>query len=261
MFIRGLVFLVFLFFVVAANAQWLQSFTVYSPEVKDSFLIQLRLPKGYTAGQPYHHVYAADGTLKMGNYILGKDSSWRATVAENCIVITIGHFGDWHSKRRRDFIPSDAGGYSDPQFGKARSFYLFLKNTLIPQIDKRFVKRRQRTFIGHSFSGLFCLYTLFQDDILFDRHFAISPSVWANDRELLTIEKNFFASGKKLKASVMMQAGGLEIFNKVLSSSNELHQQLGSRKYPQLKMDYSLVNNANHYSIIKPAIDKIFKAL
>lgn len=229
---------------------------VYAPQIQDSFLLQVRLPNAYKKETSYHHIYVPDGSLKMGNYILGKDSSWRADVPENCIVITIAHTGDWHKKRQRDFLPSDAGGYTDKDFGRARQFYLFLKNTLMPQMKRQYGTAKSTAFIGHSFSGLFCLYTLFQEDKLFDRHFAISPSVWANNRELLKIEENFFQQHKQLRGTVSLLAGGLEVFNKVLSSTKEFYTNSRQRGYKEYEATFATVNNANHYSIIKPGVDK-----
>ncbi len=192
---------------------------------------------------------------------MGNDSSWRAAISDSSIIISIGHFGDYRSKRRRDFIPSDAGGYTDKNFGKAHQFYTFLKSELMPLVNKRYVHKKTTAFIGHSFSGLFCLYTLFQSDKLFDQHFAISPSVSANSNELLKIEENYFKMGKQLEASINLQAGGLEIFNNVLSSTNQFYQTIIGRNYRRSFVKYSLVNNANHYSIIKPGVDKALEVL
>lgn len=238
------------------NAQRIDRKMIYSPQVQDSFLLQIRIPAGYQAGKPYHHIYMTDGSLKIGNYVLGTDSSWRANVPENCIIITIAHIGNHTMKRQRDFLPSDAGGYSDPKFGQARKFYLFLKNSVIPMVNKRFGARKSSAFIGHSFSGLFCVYTLFQEDNLFDRHFAISPSIWANHSELMNIEANYAKKSKTLNANLDLLAGGLEVFNMVLSSTRQYFQETVNRKYSGYKVSFNTINNANHISIIKPGVDK-----
>ncbi len=175
---RFLAFLVLLSACTASNKPT-ADFTIFSPEVKDSFVVKIRKPADFSSEKSYHHIYVADGSLKLGQYFLGSDSSWMADVPTNCVIITISHIGDWNEKRRRDFIPSDVGGYNNENFGKAKDFYLFLKHTLIPTITRQYENRLSSSFVGHSFSGLFCLYLLFQDDKLFDRHFAISPSVWA----------------------------------------------------------------------------------
>lgn len=229
---------------------------IYSPEVKDSFLLQIRIPAGYLPGKAYHHIYMTDGSLKIGNYVLGKDSSWRAKVPETCIIITIAHLGNYSMKRQRDFLPSDAGGYSDPQFGQARKFYLFLKNRLIPQINQQYRNKRSSAFIGHSFGGLFCVYSIFQEDKLFDRHFAISPSIWANHTELMKIEESFSKKSNTLPAKLDLLAGGLEVFNMVLSTTRQFYQQTLKRKYKAYEVSFRTVNNANHYSIIKPGVDQ-----
>ena len=199
--------------------------------------------------------------MKLGNYIIGTDSSWSAEIPSDCIIVTIAHIGDWHTKRQRDFLPSDAGGYKDENFAQALNFYLFLKNTVIPLVNEKLVNRKRTAFIGHSFSGLFCLYTLFQEDKLFDYHFAISPSVWANHGELMKIERKYFESTRELYAKVELQAGGLEFLNKVLSSTKEFYKTTKSRNYNGYEVDFSTVNNANHYSIIKPGVDKALKSL
>ena len=232
---------------------------MYSPQVNDSFLIQIRVPANYKSTNPYHHIYLADGSLKMGNYILGKDSSWRADVPENCLIITIAHIGDYTMKRQRDFLPSDAGGYRDAKFGHAQQFYLFLKNTVIPYVNTKYPKKNSSAFIGHSFSGLFCVYLLFQEDKLFDRHFAISPSIWANHNEMMKIEEAHAKKSKKLAGNLDLLAGGLEVFNMVLSSTRQFYQISKNRSYTGYKVNFHTINNANHYSIIKPGVDNALK--
>ena len=246
-----------LLFSLTASSQTVETTTLYSSVIKDSFIIKIRKPPGYADSKPYHLIYVADGSLKLGNYILGTNSDWKADVPENCIIISFAHTGNWHTKRQRDFLPSDAGGYKDKNFGQAHNFYLFLKKTLLPFINSKFRQYQSTAFIGHSFSGLFCLYTLFQEDKLFDKHFAISPSVWANQGELLKIEEVFYKKKKTLTATVSLQAGGLEVFNKVLSSTKEFYNITQKRKYTGYNVSFSTVNNANHYSMIKPGVDKV----
>lgn len=253
---RLLILILLLPYCYTGYSQKISRENFHSSCINDDYEISCRYPKNYSANNAYHIIYVADGSLKLGKYILGDYGEWKAAVPDSCIIVAIAHKGDWHVKRQRDFIPSDAGGYSDNKFGKAGDFYYFLKNELIPQINQKITKRKSTAFIGHSFSGLFCLYLLFQEDKLFDRHFAISPSVWANDEELLKMEAAYYSRKKTLAATVLLQAGGLEVFNKVLSSTNEFYDKI-THHYKNLTITYSKVNNANHFSIIKPAVDKI----
>jgi predicted alpha/beta superfamily hydrolase len=226
--------------------------TIYSAIVKDSFGVTVLKPPSFNSQEKYHHVYITDGSLGIGAYVLGQVESWKATIPSNCIIIAISHTGYWETKRARDFIPSDITGNSKSDFGDAENFYLFLKDELIPQIDKEFPNKKDRSFIGHSFGGLFCLYTLFKDDKLFDKHFAISPSIWANNYELNKIEENFSINHKSLNADVILFAGGLEFLNKVLPATRNFYNTIEKRNYSGLQIKKQEINNANHFSIRKP---------
>lgn len=245
----------------ASDVEGVEEFDVHSSATGDNYTIQIRKPAGYNASDSFHLVYATDGTIGIGDYMLGKDSSWSAELPGNCIIITIGHTGDWEVKRRRDFIPSDITGDSTAVFGKADKFYTFLKNELIPFIDQKKFNQKSRVLIGHSFGGLFCLYAALKNEKLFDKYFAISPSVWANYFELMKIEKDISLRTDDITASVFVYAGSLELFNKVLSSSQEFCDSINSRNYPHLKISFDKINTANHFSIRKPVVNKILAEL
>jgi uncharacterized protein len=242
-------------------AQTTQVDTIYSTNVKDKYAITIRKPAGYNSTNKYHHVYMTDGSIGIADYVFGKNKSWAATIPNNCVIIAISHIGDWHEKRSRDLIPSDISKNAETNFGNADKFYLFLKNELIPRIEKKMSNKKDRAFIGHSFGGLFCLYTLFKEDKLFDRHFAISPSCWANNNELDKIEEAYFKKSKQLNANVTIYVGGLEFLNKVLYSTRSFYTTVADRKYKGLAMVKDEIGNANHFSIRKPAVDRIFDKL
>lgn len=246
---------------LAVLAQTTEIDTVYSTQTKDKYVITIRKPAGFAANKKYHHVYMTDGGIGIGDYVLGKSKSWAATIPSSCIVIAIGHIGDYNTKRPRDFIPADISKNVEANFGKANLFYLFLKDQLIPSIEKKLPNKKSRAFIGHSFGGLFCLYTLFQDDKLFDRHFAISPSCWANYNELDKIEEAYFKKNKQLKANVTIYVGGLEFLNKVLYSTRSFYKTVTDRNYKGLKIVKDELADANHFSIRKPAVDRAFEQL
>ena len=235
--------------------------TVYSINTKDKYVITVRKPPGFSTAKKYHHVYMTDGGIGIGDYVFGKSKSWAATIPSSCVIIAIGHIGDYNVKRPRDFIPADISKNVETNFGKADLFYLFLKNELIPRIEKKMNNKKSRAFFGHSFGGLFCLYTLFKEDKLFDRHFAISPSCWANYYELDKIEAAYFKKNKGLKANVTIYVGGLEFLNKVLYSTRSFYTTVTSRNYSGLRIIKDEIGNANHFSIRKPAVDRIFDQL
>lgn len=254
-------FLLFLPGLLPASAQKTESSDFKSSNTGDTYTISVKTPKGFSTAKSYKVVFVPDGSLKMGNYVLGTDKSWAATIPADVVVVTIGHQNGHEMQRQRDFIPSDAGGYSTKEFGQASKFYLFLKNELIPSIKKKVPNQKTTGFIGHSFSGLFCLYLLLQPDKLFDKHFAISPSVWANYEELMKIEKTYSEKNKTLSANVHIYAGSLEVLNKVLSSATKFYNTVKDRKYTGCTISFETVPWANHISMIKPGVDKALTAL
>ena len=223
----------------------------------DTYQIIIKRPREFDSTKSYHHVYFTDAAIKSGRVILDQppDST------KNCILIGIAHKGDWNTKRRRDLIPSDAGGYNDNNFGKASHFYLFLKEELIPFINKRFVKQKTKVFVGHSFGGLFALYMSMKENKLFDHYYVISPSVWANYYELMKIEKEYAARNKNYNSSISMYAGSLEFLNKVLSSSKEFYDKVKERKYNGVTISRTVVSGVNHYGIVPKVVPWIFREL
>lgn len=238
-----------------------ETYLLHDSLLNDDFDLAFVKPANFDSTKQYHLVFIADGNIGLGDYISGKTDSWKATIPANCVVVTIGHHGDWHEKRQRDFIPADISHDTTATFGKADQFYNFLKNSIVPFCESKYNNAMDRSFMGHSFSGLFCLYASLKNDGLFKNYFAISPSVWANYGELLKIEDSSSRQTTDIKANVYIVAGGLEVFNRVLSSSKEFYDKLSNRKYPGLHIEFSTVSNANHFSVRKPAADKFLSLL
>lgn len=81
-----------------------------------------------------------------------------------------------------------AGG---PQGGADR-FLRFLTQELRPAIAQEFpVNTRQQSLYGHSYGGLFALYTLFRQPDAFQNYLASSPSVWWNKGQIRQLADAF----------------------------------------------------------------------
>ncbi|WP_245929663.1 alpha/beta hydrolase [Brenneria roseae] len=82
--------------------------------------------------------------------------------------------------RTRDYTPPTT--IREPDFaagGEAEDFYQFLQNQVKPWAEARYpVNTQKQTLAGHSFGGLFTLYTLFNHSESFQRYVAASPSIW-----------------------------------------------------------------------------------
>lgn len=250
-----LLFLLILFPIVLRSQQLKEEFTSF--KTGDTYELIIRKPINFDSTKTYHLVYFTDAGINSGGMILSQPE----VNIKNCILIGVAHKGHWETKRQRDFIPSDAGGYNDKSFGQASKFFLFMREELIPYLNKKFKKQKSKIFMGHSFGGLLALYMSMRDNKLFDHYYAISPSVWANSKELIKIEKQYAITNKNYNASISMYAGSLEFLNKVLSSSKEFYNTVKTRNYTGLAITHSIINGVNHYGIVPKVVPEILKNL
>jgi len=202
-------------------------------------------------------VYFTDASLNSGKFILQLD----AEQTKNCVLVGIAHIGSHVMLRQRDFIPSDAGGYNDKDFGQASRFYLFMKNELMPFVSGKIVIQKSKIFIGHSFGGLLALYFSLKENKLFDRYYAISPSVWANHNELIKIEEAYKKSNSSYNSTIYLYAGSLEVLNKVLASTLKFYKVVKNRNYKQLAISCKKIDRANHYTIVQKVVPEIFSQI
>jgi predicted alpha/beta superfamily hydrolase len=175
----------------------------YSKIVNDSFDIKIVLPKKYDKTKRYNTVYFLDANINSGNDLLNllKEPS-NKSITDSTIFIGIGHKGNFHVLRRRDFLPpilknEVAQKNSDKNYGHADLFYSFLQTELIPLIESNYAVTSHRSIIGHSFGGLFVYYCLLKPERLFEQHFALSPSLWVDSGNIFNYEKQY-SSGNKL---------------------------------------------------------------
>lgn len=228
-----------------------------STKTGDTYEIIIKRPRDFDSSGSYHLVYFTDAGINSGKTILTQSEESTKSI----ILIGIAHKGNWDTKRQRDFIPADAGGHSDKNFGQAGNFFSFMRDELMPHINKKFRKGKTKVFIGHSFGGLLALYMSMRENKLFDHYYAISPSVWANYYELMNIEKNYAAKQKDYNAGIAVYAGSLEFLNKVLSSSKYFYNTVSERKYKGLSITHTTINGVNHYGIVPRVIPDILKQL
>jgi hypothetical protein len=101
--------------------------------------------------------------------------------------------------RVRDSSPTNSLiGYSEKEekglevSGGADDFLNFIKQELIPFVDKNYRTNSYRTFVGYSFTGLPVLHSLFNSPETFNSYLAIDFSAWWDDQVTLKNAKMFF---------------------------------------------------------------------
>lgn len=144
----------------------------------------------YTGG--YRILYVLDGNAFFG---LFHDAKRLREEFADTIIVSVGYPTDkTHDFNRRayDFTPP-APGAQPPQGGQDELLD-FLEKTLKPAIAARYkIDPDHEALFGHSFGGMFALYTLYTRPGLFDHYIAASPTLWWAKRYLLPSEQAFVA--------------------------------------------------------------------
>ena len=224
-----------------------ETYRVYSTQVKDSFDIQLHEHfTGYGSLSLLSTYYILDSEIdnrtdRLHDSLLAMDSSL------NFRIIGIGQTHFSKLLRKRDFVPPADGKFLSKgamYSGNADEFYDFILEDIIPEYDPF---SDNRILIGHSFGGLFGVYTSTQEDCPFDKIHALSPSLWVNYSDAKsTYEKD---TSIHIHTNLDIHYGSLERLNKVANAAEEFGSVL--RPTDKEKVSLNKVDWATHMSILE----------
>jgi predicted alpha/beta superfamily hydrolase len=177
--------------------------SIQSTILNEKRVIQVVLPQSYKPGSKdkYDVLYVLDGdwntktATDVERFIEGE-----AYMPPTIIV------GVLNVDRDRDLTPTHSA--DNKTSGGAAKFLGFLKNELIPYVDKTYPSNGDNTIFGHSFGGLFVMYALLNEPQTFKSYIAADPSFWwdkgymnkvAVDKlpGLINMNKTLYISGRE----------------------------------------------------------------
>lgn len=133
--------------------------------------------------------------------------------------------------------------------GEAADFLIFIRDDVIPFIDSTYrTDPNTRIGHGHSFGGLFMLYTLFNKPDTFHHYIAASPSIWWDDKIILQHEQAYAETHNDLLRTLYLIAGTDELG--ILTDAAALAAKLRSRNYLGLNLQYEFMEGEIHSSIV-----------
>jgi predicted alpha/beta superfamily hydrolase len=153
-------------------------FRIQSRAVGRAYHIYVRLPEDYAKAprRRYPIVYLLDGDsafpmLAPEHLFLHYDEGLPEAIV---VGIAYGSFAPPVNEREIDDLeePASPGGKA-----RAGAFQAFLKNELLPAVERKFrADPARRVLVGQSFGGTFVLYSAFTDPDLFWGRIASNPS-------------------------------------------------------------------------------------
>jgi len=257
--------LIFFLCAISIHAQFKTSVKrIYSTHVRDSFDIYTSVPPDFSKGKKYDVIYYCDASLKSGIALRKQIDENKALLKQgNYIFVGIGHIGNFHVLRRRDFILPFINGKdttpASPEYGHIKDFYNFLTRELIPSVQSSYNCTAKRTIIGHSLGGLFVFYCLFRNEPVFANYIALSPALWIDRYRIY--EFNKLTHSLPAKTYLYFSAGGLETINQILPGAYRMNEFLQEKKYSNLLLEYQVHPWETHNSQVPLSLKYVLPKL
>ena len=187
--------------IVTINAQNLPeiSDSIYSNTLKEQRLIKIRMPEQYKPGsdKKYEVIYMIDGEWNMELYSFIFNFTKGENFVPPVIFVAIPNtYINGANMRDRDFLPQKVA--DNKLAGGADNMIGFLKNELIPYIDKKYPTNGDNSLFGHSYGGLFTMYVLLTNPQLFNTYYCSDPSFWWNNNFMNKLALKTFESTTEL---------------------------------------------------------------
>jgi len=237
------------------------------------YIIKVTLPRNYDSQKEYETLYYLDSwwlsELVLGTYAILNLSE----KIDDVVLIGIslnGNLKDWNIQRTMDFTPSEYNMGFEMKAGKGENgislnksntggadiFIDFIETKIFKLIELKYPSiGENRTLMGHSYGGLFSLYTIQRKSKLFSNYIIISPSLWWNNSELLKMELFYAFEQSKTSNSIYLCYGNSE--SKLISKSNtKVDIILSGLEKEKLDYKFKVFNETNHNSILPQGIYK-----
>lgn len=164
-----------------------ESFALLSAGLGETRTANVFLPPEYAADptRAFPVLYMPDGGLDedFPHVVNTLDSLVRLGEVPPHLVVGVPN-----TERRRDLTPPTTAASDSaiaPRVGGSAAFRAFLRDELVPEVERRYRVTGDRAIVGESLAGLFILETALTEPGLFPRAIAVDPSLWWNRQALL----------------------------------------------------------------------------
>lgn len=172
------------------------SFTLHSKALDEDRIVMIGLPDGYEKStKKYPVFYLLDG--QWGFNFTKQTIDWLSNpqygMIPEMIVVSLHTGGE---NRTRDLTPTQ--DRNNKAGGGADKTYKFIKDELIPFVDKNYRTYNYRVLGGASFGGVFVMHAFLSDPQFFNGYISLSPSMWWDNNILLDRTKELLIKNPNL---------------------------------------------------------------
>ncbi|WP_020603788.1 alpha/beta hydrolase [Spirosoma spitsbergense] len=167
------------------------------------------------------------------------------------IIVGIANYKD---ERTNDLTPvplatNNSLGATKSVGGKL--FLKFIKDELIPFINKEYKTTNEKILFGHSLGGLMSIYCLLMYPELFNDYIAVSPSLWLEDEYIIKEAEALFKIKNYINKNIFISDGTEDPNFKFVAKFDSLLQK---NKQSGLEHKYATYKNETHDSQLIKAI-------
>ena len=211
--------------------------SLYSNILNEYRTIYVQLPADYNpeTGKKYPVAYILDGEVFLPT-LSDVQNYYSGGFTPEMILVGISNAYN----RTRDLTISKVtemyGMPFNDETGGAQIFQDFIEKELIPFVEAKYPVTKYRTLIGHSYGGLFTIFTMLNNPEMFSNYLAIDPSLDWNGQEILANAQNKLTVESYSNKSLFV------------SLSGQLHMQdskITIDNVMQDKSDYTLFARSN----------------
>jgi predicted alpha/beta superfamily hydrolase len=242
---------------------------LHSAVSSENRILNIYLPEGYSpdSAKTYPVVYLLDGSadedfIHIAGLAQFSNFSWVNRLPLSIVV------GIANTDRKRDFTFPAAPGFKFPAglesyqqyhtVAGSDKFISYIKNELIPFIDKTYKTNRETTLIGQSLGGLLASEILLTQTTMFNNYIIVSPSLWWDNESLLAKAKKPLqvAPGTKMKIYIAVGKEG----KMMKGDARKLAKLLRKNAPDGIQLYYKYFPRENHGTILHPSVADAFRS-
>ncbi len=265
---------------------------VVSEASGQTYRIFVYRPDGEAPERGWPVLYMTDGNAVIGtavDVVRAQANYPSGTNVAPGVIVTIGYPLDAaYDPLRRSWDLGPPPGKIYPPFyenspvvktGGAEAFLRFIEDQVKPMVEGSLdLDRSRQALFGHSFGGLFALYSLFTRPSAFTTWIAASPSIYWEDRTIDTFYPAFEASpGTRENAELFLSCGEYEtdklapfqvgaadeaerLAQKKIAQNDvyaiELMNRINSLPNLPIRVEFEIHPGENHMSLLPVAVNR-----
>ncbi len=234
--------------------------TLNSKILNEKRILNIYLPQTYDKTKTYPVIYILDGSMNEDFlHLVGLQHFFNMQFKMPDFIIV----GIANVDRKRDFTyHTDLKDLQKdyPTTGHSDKFIEFVEKELQPFINKNYKTDKTKYIIGQSLGGLLATEILLNKPELFTHYFIISPSLWWDDESLLNKANSLLYAQKDDERFVYVSVGKNE-HKTMVKDADSLYQVFKNSGKKNLKLEYNLMTDDNHATILHKSVYEGFLKL